>query len=209
MSPTLSALTIISHVRDGLEMAREYGLPKRIRDFIAEHHGTACVRYFYNKAMAEARGRGEEERIEWSDFCYPGPKPQSRETALLMILDSMEAAIRSEALGRELLKQGTEETSQKEGNAGRSQAVTALKKVIDQVVASKIGEGQFDEVNFSLRDLTRIKEALLTVLLSMYHTRRVKSIIERRRNGSSPPEKGTAERREPAGTDGSASSRKP
>jgi len=175
MSPTLSAMTIISHVQDGLEMAREYGLPRRIRDFIAEHHGTACVRYFYNKARAEARDRGEEESVEWSDFCYPGPRPQSRETALLMILDSLEAAIRSESLGRELLRRDAREMPQNGRNAGRSQAIMALKKVINQVVASKIAEGQFDEVNFTLRDLTRIKESLLSVLLSMYHTRMVRS----------------------------------
>ena len=175
MSPTLSAMTIISHVQDGLEMAREYGLPRRIRDFIAEHHGTACVRYFYNKARAEARERGEEERVEWSDFCYPGPRPQSRETALLMILDSMEAAIRSESLGRELLRRDAREMPQYGRNAGRSQTIMALKKVIDQVVGSKIAEGQFDEVDFTLRDLTRIKDSLLSVLLSMYHTRMVRS----------------------------------
>lgn len=175
MSPTLSAMTIISHVQDGLEMAREYGLPRRIRDFIAEHHGTACVRYFYNKARAEARERGEEERVEWSDFCYPGPKPRSRETALLMILDSLEAAIRSESLGRELLRRDAREMPQSGRNAGRSQAIMALEKVINQVVGSKIAEGQFDEVDFTLRDLTRIKESLLSVLLSMYHTRMVRS----------------------------------
>ncbi len=187
MNPALSALTIISHVRDGLEMAREYGLPKRIRDFIAEHHGTACIRYFYIKARAEARERREEDRVEWSDFCYPGPKPRSRETALLMILDSMEAAIRSESLGRELLRRDSREAPQEEGNSGRSQAIMALRKVVDQVIASKIAEGQFDEVNFTLRDLTRIKEALMTVLLSMYHTRKVKS-IERRREEAAPAE---------------------
>lgn len=175
MSPTLSAMTIISHVQDGLEMAREYGLPRRIRDFIAEHHGTACVRYFYNKARAEAREWGEEERVAWSDFCYPGPKPRSRETALLMILDSLEAAIRSESLGRELLRRDAKEMPQSGRNAGRSQAIMALKKVIDQVVGSKIAEGQFDEVDFTLRDLTRIKDSLLSVLLSMYHTRMVRS----------------------------------
>ena len=97
----------------------------------------------------------------------------------MMILDSMEAAIRSESLGRELLRRDARETPENEGNRGRSQSIMALKKVIDQVVASKIAEGQFDEVNFTLRDLTRIKEALLNVLLSMYHTRRVKK-IERR-----------------------------
>lgn len=197
MSPTLSALTILSHVRDGLEMAREYGLPKRIRDFIAEHHGTACIRYFYNKAKAEAKGKADEERVEWSDFCYPGPKPRSRETALLMILDSMEAALRSESLGRELLKADAKAPPPREGNSGRSQAVMALKKVIDQVIASKIGERQFDEVNFTLRDLTRIKEALLKVLLSMHHTRQVKRI--ERRGEPEPARK--AESAAPAGGD--------
>ena len=184
MSPTLSAMTIISHVQDGLDMAREYGLPRRIRDFIAEHHGTACVRYFYNKARAEAREWGEEERVAWSDFCYPGPKPRSRETALLMILDSLEAAIRSESLGRELLRRDAKEMPQSGRNAGRSQAIMALKKVIDQVVGSKIAEGQFDEVDFTLRDLTRIKESLLSVLLSMYHTRMVRSPDRRREKGA-------------------------
>ena len=136
-------------------------------DFIAEHHGTACIRYFYNnKARAEARDRGEEESVEWSDFCYPGPRPRSRETALLMILDSMEAAIRSESLGRELLRRDAKEMPQNGRNAGRSQAIMALKKVIDQVVGSKISEGQFDEVDFTLRDLTRIKESILSVLPS-------------------------------------------
>lgn len=184
MSPTLSAMTIASHVQDGLEMAREYGLPKRIRDFIAEHHGTACIRYFYNKARAEARDRGEEESVEWSDFCYPGPRPRSRETALLMILDSMEAAIRSESLGRELLRRDAKEMPQNGRNAGRSQAIMALKKVINQVVGSKISEGQFDEVDFTLRDLTRIKESILSVLLSMYHTRMVRSPDRRREKGA-------------------------
>ena len=174
MSPTMSALSILSHVREGLELARQYDLPRRIQDFIAEHHGTTCIRYFYNKARAEG------ENVERSAFCYPGPKPGTRETALLMLLDSMEAALRSESLGRELLTErqgnGVLDTDR---NRGRSQAIEALRKVIDQVTRSKIDEGQFDEVDLTQGDLTRIKEALLSVLLSMYHTRRVKK-IERR-----------------------------
>ncbi|MBQ9527214.1 MAG: HDIG domain-containing protein [Fretibacterium sp.] len=172
MPPALSAITIISHVNEGLQLAWEAKLPRRIRDFIAEHHGTTCVRYFYNKAQAMG------EKVEWQDFCYPGPKPRSRETALLMIADSMEAAIRSLNLGQELVEAGGEpvDSSQPHPNRGRSQYILALQQVIEQVIASKAGEGQFSEVDFTQKDLTTIKSALLSALLSMYHTRRVKKI---------------------------------
>ena len=158
LSPMLSSMAIISHVKDGLELAWEAKLPKRIRDFIAEHHGTTCTRYFYNKAVANG------ENVEWSSFCYPGPRPQTRETALLMIVDSVEAAVRA-ANVREL----------------ESQAVSKIEKIVNQVVASKINENQFDDVNFTLKDLTCIKQTLISVLTSMYHTRKVKK-IERKKN---------------------------
>ena len=157
MSPMLSSMAIISHVKDGLELAWEAKLPKRIRDFIAEHHGTTCTRYFYNKAVAMG------ENVEWSSFCYPGPRPQTRETALLMIVDSVEAAVRA-ANVREL----------------EAQAVSKIEKIVNQVVTSKINENQFDDVNFTLKDLTCIKQTLISVLTSMYHTRKVKK-IERNR----------------------------
>ena len=172
MPPALSAITIISHVNEGLQLAWEAKLPRRIRDFIAEHHGTTCVRYFYNKAQAMG------EKVEWQDFCYPGPKPRSRETALLMIADSMEAAVRSLNLGQELVEAGGEplDSSQPHPNRGRSQYILALQQVIEQVIASKAGEGQFSEVDFTQKDFATIKSALLSALLSMYHTRRVKKI---------------------------------
>ena len=153
MSPMLSSMTIISHVRDGLDLAYEAKLPKRIRDFIAEHHGTTCTRYFYNKALADG------QRVEWSAFCYPGPKPQTRETALLMIVDSVEAAVRAANI-REI----------------DGQAAGAIEKIVNQVVTSKINENQFDDVNFTLKDLALIKQTLISVLMSMYHTRKVKKI---------------------------------
>ena len=153
MSPMLSSITIISHVRDGLELAFEAKLPKRIRDFIAEHHGTTCTRYFYNKALAAG------QNVEWSSFCYPGPKPQTRETALLMIVDSVEAAVRAANI-REI-----------DGHS-----VGTIEKIVNQVVTSKINENQFDNVNFTLKDLAKIKETLISVLMSMYHTRKVKKI---------------------------------
>ena len=163
MSPMLSSMTIISHVKDGLELAWEAKLPKRIRDFIAEHHGTTSTRYFYNKAVAAG------ENVEWSYFCYPGPKPQSRETALLMIVDSVEAAVRAANI-REL--------EADDSNREKSKTLGAIEKIVNQVVNSKINERQFDDVNFTFKDLTLIKETLISVLKSMYHTRKVKKIVK-------------------------------
>ena len=163
MNPTLSAVTIISHVKDGLGFALEAKLPKRIKDFIAEHHGTTCTRYFYNKAVASG------EKVEWSAFCYPGPKPQSRETALLMIVDSVEAAVRAANI-REL----EANTSNRE----KGKTLGAIEKIVTQVINSKINEHQFDDVNFTFKDIEIIKEALVSVLKSMYHTRKVKKIIK-------------------------------
>ncbi len=151
LSPMLSSMAIISHVKDGLELAWQAKLPKRICDFIAEHHGDTSTRYFYNKAVAMG------EKVEWSQFCYPGPKPQSRETALLMITDSVEAAVRA-------------------ANIRELEAVDKIEKIVNQVVQSKINENQFDNVSFTLKDLTIIKQTLTSVLMSMYHTRKVKKI---------------------------------
>ena len=165
MSPMLSSMAIISHVKDGLELAYEANLPRRIRDFIAEHHGDTSTRYFYNKAVASG------ENVEWQQFCYPGPKPQSRETALLMITDSVEAAVRAANI-REL--------EQNDTNAGKGQAVSKIEKIVSQVIQSKINENQFENVAFTMRDFAVIKKTLISVLQSMYHTRHVKK-IERRK----------------------------
>ena len=161
MSPELSSMTIISHVRDGLELAWEAKLPKRIRDFISEHHGTTCTRYFYNKAAAM------NKKVEWNDFCYPGPKPQSRETALLMITDSVEAAVRAANI-REL--------EADDSNRVQGKSAKTIRNIVQQVIQSKMNEHQFDDVNFTMKDFARIRETLINVLISMYHTRKVKKI---------------------------------
>lgn len=158
LTPTLSSISIISHVKDGLELAWEAKLPRRIRDFIAEHHGTTCTFYFYRKALAEGMN------VEKSDFTYPGPKPQSRETALLMIVDSVEAAVRAANVG----------------GADKEHTVASLEKIVNQVVASKLNENQFDEVDLTQKDLARIKKTLISVLTSMYHNRNVKKIENRK-----------------------------
>ena len=165
MTPELSSMAIISHVKDGLELAWEAKLPKRIRDFIAEHHGDTSTRYFYNKAIASGH------KVEWSQFCYPGPKPQSRETALLMITDSVEAAVRAANI-RDL--------EAEDSNRGKGQAVSTIEKIVNQVIQSKINEGQFEDVAFTIKDLNTVKKTLISVLMSMYHTRKVKK-IERRK----------------------------
>ncbi|MGI6253047.1 MAG: HD family phosphohydrolase [Aminivibrio sp.] len=151
LKPSMSALVIIAHIRDGLELAEEYHLPEMIRAFIAEHHGTTCLSYFYRKAKSLGMAIPPEQ------FCYPGPRPRTRETGLLMLVDSVEAAVRSEV---------------------RASAATVpdLEKIIEEVVNSKMSEGQLDDVDFTLRDLTEIRRTLLYAFQSMYHTRKVKEI---------------------------------
>jgi len=153
LSPPLSAVTIIAHVKEGLELAKEYGLPAAVRDFIAEHHGTTFLSYFYKKALAEGLSVSEEQ------FCYPGPKPQSRETALLMLLDSMEAGMRS--------------------SKDNISSATDIEVVIDRVFNMKLSEGQLDDVNFTFRDMVKIKEVMLKTFQSMYHTRKIMELQDK------------------------------
>jgi putative nucleotidyltransferase with HDIG domain len=150
LSPTLSAVAIIAHVREGIELAKEFGLPKQVKNFIIEHHGTTSLGYFYKKAQALG------ENVDFEQFCYPGPKPQSRETALLMLLDSLEAAMRSEIKNI---------TSAKD-----------IQEVIERVVAGKIAAKQMDDVDFTFREMRRIEGAIMKTFQSMYHTRTVKEI---------------------------------
>lgn len=148
LSPSISALVILSHVQDGVNLAKEYGLPSAMIDFITEHHGTTCLSYFYNRA------KEREEYVERDQYCYPGPKPRSKETALLMLADSTEAAVR--ALGSSVLN------------------VPVLNDAIRQVIEAKKREGQLDEVNLTMRDLNDIQQAFAKTLMSMYHTRQIK-----------------------------------
>lgn len=150
ITPSLSALSIIAHVREGIELAREYKLPQRIIDFIAEHHGKTCLSYFYRKA------RNLGENVPRDQFCYPGPKPKSKETALLMIVDSVEAAIRADI--------------------DNITSIQDMEKAIEGVIETKIVEGQMEKVDFTLKELSEMKEVLLSTLQSMYHTRRVQKI---------------------------------
>lgn len=147
LSPFMSALVIASHVKDGIRMAREAGVPRQIIDIIPQHHGTRLMTFFYDKARRTADPALGP--INEADFRYPGPKPQSREAAIFMLADAVEAAARTV----------------EEPTAGR------LGEVIHKVGNAVVLDGQLDECDLSFADLERIEEALLRALMGMYHHR--------------------------------------
>jgi putative nucleotidyltransferase with HDIG domain len=147
IDPKKSARIISNHVKRGIEMAKEEHLPQKIVDLIPQHHGTRLLHYFYNKAKEKAAMTGDE--VHEADFRYPGPKPQSKEAAILMLADSSEAAIRSLADHSEPVMRGM------------------IKKVFDDIIA----DGQLDESNLTMREISLIREALLRAFKSHYHER--------------------------------------
>lgn len=153
LSPTLSARIIASHVKDGIKLAREYRLPSAVTDFVPMHHGTSRIEYFYQKAVEQADG--DASGINESDFRYPGPKPNTKETGILMICEAVEAAVRSI----------------KNPNLHRIEAM------VDRVIEKRLKEGQLDECPLTMGDLARMKgnirggDGLLPVLRGIYHLR--------------------------------------
>jgi len=143
VSPKNSAKMIISHVSYGIELAKKYGLPKVIIDFIPEHHGTSLVKYFYHKALENG------EKVLEEDFRYPGPKPRSKETAIVMLADSVEAASRT-------LEKPTS---------------TKIKELVDKIIADKINAGQLDECELTMKDIKKISDSFVDTLLGVYHQR--------------------------------------
>ena len=146
LRPSSSARIITSHVTYGLKLAKEIGLPPKIADFIPQHHGTRTLHYFLRKAQAQAI-HGEAVREE--EFRYPGPKPQFKEAAIMMLADSCEAAARS------LARPDPENIR------------TIVNKIFDAIVS----DGQLDECDLSLRELTRIRESITNSLTAIYHAR--------------------------------------
>jgi len=147
LSPSMSALIIASHVKDGIKMARDAGLPEQIVDVIPQHHGTKLMTYFYEKAKVStdpSLGPVKEQ-----DFRYPGPKPQTREAAIFMLADGVEAAAKT----------------LDEPTANR------LKEVIRKVTTSIVLDGQLHSCDLTFSDLEKVQEALLRSLVSMYHHR--------------------------------------
>jgi putative nucleotidyltransferase with HDIG domain len=164
LSPSLSALIIIAHVRDGIELAKEHRLPIEIRDIIAQHHGTTLISYFYHQALTDNGGsEGAPAGLE-ARFRYPGPKPQTSEAAVVMLADSVEAAARC-------LDRPDQES---------------LQALIQNIVRGKIEDGQLDACPLTFHDVKLISDAFLHVLKAMNHGR-IKYPKEPPRTGSGQP----------------------
>lgn len=146
LKPAQSAKIIISHVTYGTKLAKEMGLPKQIVDFIPQHHGTRTLHYFLKKAQAQAR---EGEEVVENDFRYPGPKPQFRESAIMMIADSCEAAARS-------LSEPTPEN---------------IRFIVTKIIDAILSDDQLGECDLTLRELTQIRESMIRSLVAIYHSR--------------------------------------
>jgi len=143
ITPQLSTLIITSHVKDGLEMAREEKLPPILMDMIAQHHGDSKVSYFYFKA------KELDENAREQDFRYENPKPQTKEAAILMMADTVEAAVRSK----------------KDATPGQ------IEGFIRTLIKGKLNDGQFDECELTFRDLDQIAVAFTRVINGIYHKR--------------------------------------
>jgi hypothetical protein len=147
LTPEMAAAAIIRHVRDGVSLAHKYRLPRRIDDFILEHHGTMLTRYQYSQALE--RVGGDAAKVDIEKFRYPGPRPRSRETALLMLADAAEARSRAENL----------EDNDK------------LREIVRSVIERCEREGQLDNTQLTLHDLNLITESFVTTLRGTYHPR--------------------------------------
>ncbi len=145
IAPSLSTLIVTSHIKDGVDLCREYKLPQIIIDIVQQHHGTMLVSYFYKRATENEHS----ECIIEADFRYEGPRPQSKEAALIMLADACEAAVRS--IGKP--------------NKNRIEAT------VRKIIRERLHDGQLDECNVTLKDLNVIGDVFIRVLSSMFHTR--------------------------------------
>lgn len=154
LPPRSSAKIITDHVRDGMALARKYRLPERIVQFIPEHHGTTTAAYFYRRALQS------DETVNPDDFRYPGPRPQSREAAVLMLADSVEAIVRS-------MNQSGKLQEALEPNKSED----PWEKLVGGIIAERVREGQLDESDLTFRDLHTIQHAFVEMLRGVYHPR--------------------------------------
>lgn len=146
ITPNLSTLIITSHVKDGLELAKEHKIPKEIQDIIIQHHGTSLVKYFY---LTVKNASDDPESIKEEDFRYPGPIPNSKEAAIIMLADGVEAAVRSIS------------------NPTKGK----IEEMVNNIIKGRLAEGQLDDCDLTLKDLNKIRKSFLKVLSGIYHQR--------------------------------------
>ena len=144
--PYRSADIIIGHVIEGDQIAKKYNLPNRIREFIREHHGTTQVYVFYQRALAAS---GDENGVDPADFSYPGPIPQSRETAIMMMADSCESAIR----------------------AVKPESSQGIAELVHKIIEDKRNSGQLDASNLTLNELQKIEDTFVDIFRGLFHPR--------------------------------------
>ncbi len=149
IDPNLSKSIIIAHPRDGVEMLKDFKMPKPIRDIAEQHHGTTLLHFFYHKAVKQAEDEGSEKEIREEDFRYPGPKAQSKEAAIVGIADSVEAAVRSL----------------------RNPTLEQIDSMVHKIIKSRLDDGQFNECDLTLKELDKIAKTLNETLLGIFHSR--------------------------------------
>jgi hypothetical protein len=145
----MSTLIIIAHVKDGADLARQHHLPRTIIDFIEQHHGTTLVEYFYGRAHEQSLANPDDGEVDESNFRYPGPKPQTREAAVLMLADAVESASRT-------LVEPTP---------------SRIENLVHDIAMKRLLDGQFDACRLTLSELHRIEESLVKSMTAVYHGR--------------------------------------
>ena len=149
LMPAMSTLVIIAHVKDGADLARQHRLPRSIIDFIEQHHGTTLVEYFYNQAAKQSEADPDAGEVDETSFRYPGPKPQLKETGVMMLADASESACRTLT----------------------DPAPSRIEHLVHEIAMKRLLDGQFDECNLTLRELAIIEESLVKSLTAVYHGR--------------------------------------
>ncbi len=146
LTPTMSKLIIMNHIKEGLELAKKYSLSPVLWDFIRQHHGSSLVYYFYRRALED---KEVDQEIAEEGFRYPGPKPNTKETAIVLLADSVEAATRS----------------LKDPNADK------IAEIVHKVINNKFIDGQLDECELTLKDIEKISSVFIKILSGIYHSR--------------------------------------
>lgn len=149
LSPAMSLLVIVGHVKDGMELAREYALPRSLHHYIESHHGTTLVQYFYDAAKRQAAEDRNDDEPEEVEYRYPGPRPRTKEAAILMVCDAVESATRAMA----------------EPTPAR---IAAL---VHSLANKRLMDGQFDDCGLTLRELAQVEDAVIKGLCAIYHGR--------------------------------------
>jgi len=176
ISPYMSAMVIKNHVKEGVDLAKRHHIPQQVIDFIPEHQGTTIITFFYHQAQKRFENSESSDPVRESDFRYPGPKPQSIETAIVMLADSVEATVTGLFTSLSVNED-------------------ALFLSVQKTIAGKFNDGQLDECDLTLRDLHLIRQSFVKTLLGRFHHRVAYPSAEGRSGPAAPtPEKDRLER---------------